>query len=489
MYYNIIANMLGRIWGTISNFLFIPLYIHYLGFDNYSVISFTLVIAGFMMMIDTGVSATLSREFSRMDNSHIEKIRIFNTLESLYLTIIASVLVIIILMVPYLLPSFWNFDNFSSEKIIYLTKIICIEVSFQLLIRFYMGGMLGLEKQVIANIYQVGWGVLRNGCVVIIIMTEPEIEFFFMWQCFASILFAILFRMSVVKILTGKRFYIKFNLQSDIIKKVWKFAAGMFIVGFIAAINTQLDKLIISIYLPLEVLGYYTLAVSLAMGLVVVVNPIVTALLPRFTGLYSSGKAEEATNLYNTAITYISILVFTIMSNMIFNTEKLLWIWTGDQEIASNSSVYLSVIALSMSMLALQILPFSIAVANGYTKLNNIIGLSSLLITLPGYFLATKYYGAIGSAIIFCIVQIITTLIYIYFINRLFIKNKYVYKDYINTLILPISITITFAYLLNIFIYDISLDFSRFYSFIIIGLTTTLTLILTFLSVKLLQRF
>lgn len=488
MYYNIIANLLGRIWGTVSNFLFIPLYIHYLGFDNYSVISFTLVIAGFMMIIDAGISATLSREFSRMDNTHEEKVNIFYTFETLYLIILIFFLIVVLLLAPYIIPNLLNFDNLNNVKILYLTNIISVEVTFQLLIRFYMGGMLGLEKQILANIYQVGWGVLRNGFVVFVIMSEQNIKLFFLWQCFSTILFAMLFRMSLCKLLTGKRFNIRFIIEFEILKRTWKFAAGMFLVALVAAINTQLDKLIISIYMPLEILGYYTLAVSLAMGLVVVVNPIATALLPKFTGLYSSGKAEEAANLYKSAITYISVLVFSLMSNMILNTEELLWIWTGNAEISNNASTYLSIIALSMSMLALQILPFSIAVANGYTKLNNIIGFSTLIITLPGYLLTTKVYGAIGCAVIFCLVQFLTIVIYIYHINRLFIKQKNVFNSYVDFLIFPFVLTVFFSYLLNLLMSDFNIEYNRFYEFIIISFNTIISLILTYISLKSLKR-
>ena len=41
-----------------------------------------------------------------------------------------------------------------------------------------MGGLLGLEKQVKANIYQIGWGILRNGLVIFGIWLVPSLEMF-----------------------------------------------------------------------------------------------------------------------------------------------------------------------------------------------------------------------------------------------------------------------------------------------------------------------
>lgn len=70
---NILANFIGRFWGVLSNFLFVPLYIKILGLESYSIISFTLVLNGIMAMMDASLTATLSREFASRHNSENEK--------------------------------------------------------------------------------------------------------------------------------------------------------------------------------------------------------------------------------------------------------------------------------------------------------------------------------------------------------------------------------------------------------------------------------
>jgi O-antigen/teichoic acid export membrane protein len=482
MFKNIVANLIGRIWGTISKFLFIPLYIHYLGFDNYSVISFTLVIASFMMMLDAGVSATLSREFARGDQSHEEKVRVFNTLESIYLILVCICIIVAFLMSRIIAEDFLKLDFITTDKLTQLLNIIGVEASFQLLIRFYIGGLLGLEKQIKANAYQVGWGVFRNGGVVLAIIIVPHLEVFFIWQCFSTIVFSCLLRGTLCKVLIGKYLYFKFKIERVILNKNWKFASGMFIIAFVAGMNTQLDKFIISISLPIEVLGYYTLAVSLAIGIIVIVTPISTALLPRFTALYSSGKVNEATKLFNISSFCIAILVFSIMSNMVFNSAGLLWVWTGKMDLAREASIYLPIMALSMAMLALTIMPYSIAIANGYTKLNNTMGLVSLLVTLPGYWFATKLYGAIGAAIVFCIVQIVMTLVYTYYINKKFIKRKSIIYEYLRVILFPLVISFILAYGFNFIFSDFQSN--RFVSLLRICGLTLLTLICTALIIK-----
>lgn len=475
---NIIANFVGRFWSIMSNFLFIPLYIRYLGFESYSIISFTLVIAGLMAILDAGLTATLSREFARTDNETKEKIKIFKTLELTYLIVI-GVCILAVFSLSTLIANHWlNLKSFSPLKVSYFLKIISFDIGFQLLLRFYMGGLLGLERQIEANLYQVGWGVLRNGAVVVALLYFPNLEFFFYWQTVSTIIFVIVMKMVLEKNLSGQySLSISTRIEKKVFQNIWKFAGGMLLIALVAALNTQMDKIAISKFLSLESLGYYTLAISVSQGIIVLVNPIGTALLPRFTAQYSANLTEEATALFNKANLYISILVFSVSANLMFFSEKLLWIWTGDLILAAKSAIFLPIVAFSMSMLALATLPSYIAIANGYTKLNNILGVVSLFLTIPGYWIVTKHYGAIGAACVFCFMQTVTTFIYLYFINKKFIKSKVGSIIYFRQIFFPMILTLGIS-----FIFSLVLTFNgnnRILSLFWIGLSTILTLGLT----------
>lgn len=481
---NIIANFLGRFWSILSNFLFIPLYIHYLGFESYSVISFTMVIAGLMAVLDAGLTATLSREFARIDNSSEEKIRIYKTLETSYFIITAICILFVFFFSDYIASEWINLKSFGIEKISYFIKIVSFDIGFQLLFRFYMGGVLGLEKQVEANLWQVLWGITRNGIVVIVIIMFPTLDFFFIWQTISTVVFTLIMRFVLNKLLIGN-YLLNFQLQLNktILNKVWRFAGGMLLISLVSSLNTQMDKIAISRLLPIENLGHYTLAVSLSMGIIIFVNPISTALLPRFTALYSQGKIEGATRIFNKTNLFVSILVFSIMINMIFFSKDLIWIWTSDLNLAVLASVFLPFIAFGFGMLALQIIPFNVAIANGYTKLNNIMGIISLLITIPGYWIATIKIGAIGAAYIFSSVQTILTFIYMYFINKKFLKMESISKFYIKNMLFPLLISICVVYFFYMGLFFVSKN--KIITLFWIGCSTIFTITInTFLLVS-----
>lgn len=446
---NIIANFIGKFWGILSNFLFIPLYIQILGFESYSIISFALVIGGIMAILDAGLTATLSREFARSDLSIEEKQKSFGTLETIYYLITLLTIVLLLLVSNTIAHNMITSKNFSSHEISMFIKIIAFDIGFQLLNRFYLGGFIGLEKQIKSNLLQVAWGFCRNGMVVIAILISPLLQTFFIWQALSTMIFAILSGILLRKQVIGS-FTVKLNnIDKNVLKRNWKFASGMLLISLIAALNTQMDKLTISRFLPVESLGYYTLAVSLSMIIILLVNPISIAILPRLTNLFTDNKIEEASSFYNQIYLIVSILVFSILSSLIFFGQELIWIWTGNHELAKQSSEYIPIIGLAVAMLGLAIFPYNIAVANGYTKLNNIIGIISLFITLPGYWIATKFYGAIGAAFVYCFVQIIITISYIILINRRFFDEINLVKLFFKPMLMPFLISFVISYFLS----------------------------------------
>lgn len=474
---NIIANVIGKLWSVLSGFLFIPLYIKILGFENYAIISFTLIIASVMAVLDAGLTATLSREFARVDQTIYEKRRVFKTVETCYFFILIFVSTLIFFFSDLIAYNWLKLNTIDPDKVSLFIKIIGFEAGFQMLFRFYMGGILGFEKQVKANLFQIGWGMLRNGIVVLAIYFIPSLEMFFTWQLVSTIIFTVIMRTELLRILNGKYcFGFKPTLESEVFLKIWRFAGGMLLISLVASLNTQMDKLAISRLLDITNLGYYTLAISIATGIYVLISPISVALLPRFTALYSTSKRREASELFKKVNVLVVIILSSFMANMIFFGNKLIWIWTGNTDLAQKAGAFLPVLSFSFVMVALTSIPFDIAIANGYTKLNNVLGIISLFITLPGYYIATKLYGGIGAAYVFCIVQIVSTFIYLFLINKKFLNINF-YDLMIKKILVPLLIAVGIGYVLSL-IPNIFAE-SRFFSLIWIGILTVLTFLFT----------
>jgi len=420
MYRNIVANIVGRCWSILSNFLFVPLYIQFLGIESYSIISLTLVIAGLMAVLDVGLTASLSREFALSTNSCKSKLDIFLTLETCYF-IIAFIIIVMTLSTSNIVVNKWlKLDGLDPSEVASYIRIMGIGIAFQFLGQFYMGGLLGLEKQVVANVYQISWSAVRNGLIIIPIVFIPSLKLFFIWQTVATLIYAILLRYTILGILSSTQYcFLKLpKIDWKIVHKIGRFASGMLLISLVAGLNSQMDKLAISKILPITILGFYTLAVSLTNSLNVLISPISIAFLPRLTSLFSENKREEAFRLYKKVFLLVAIIVFSVGSNLVIYDEEILFVWTGNWEIAKSACLFIPYLVMGMSSLALSTIPYNIAIANAYTRLNNILGILSLTVTLPGYWLLTNIYGAVGTALVWGGIQTLIFPIYLSLIHR-----------------------------------------------------------------------
>ena len=98
-----IANMIARIWGFISVYLFVPLYLKFLGIEAYGLVGFYSTMLGVLAFADLGFTATLNREMARLSirEDATEEMRdLLRTYETIYFCI-SSVLAAIIWIVAH----------------------------------------------------------------------------------------------------------------------------------------------------------------------------------------------------------------------------------------------------------------------------------------------------------------------------------------------------------------------------------------------------
>lgn len=447
MFKNIFANIVGRFWSILSNYLFIPIYISLLGLESYSIIGFSLILVSIMGIMDAALSATLSREFSKADKDVDYKKSVLDTLEVCY-WLGAFLLIFIVVISSDNIADHWiTLKTLDVHYVSDALKIFGVAMAFQLLGNFYFGGLLGLEYQVSANIYQIIWGILRNGLVLVVILFKPSLIYFFTWQAGITLIYVIFLRKLLIKkLFINSESRRKWGFNKKILKETGKFAGGMALISIVAAINTQLDKITISKLFPIEELGFYNIALSLSQSLIVLVNPISTALLPRFTALYSAEKKDDAEKLFDNVFLLVSVLVFSIAANIMFQSYNLIYAWTGKDTIALEASKYVFYSALGTAFLSLLLIPFNIAVANGYTRLNNIIGICSLFLSIPGYWYMVPKFGPRGASVVWCFIQALIMPIYLYYINKKFFNNKSFFKLLTKQIIFPGVLAIIIAF-------------------------------------------
>lgn len=421
---DLIFNIVGKIWSILSGFLFVPFYIKLLGFSSFSFISFSLVLYNIVLFLDLGISASVGREMARKDLTLDEKRRTFTTLETIYFLISLTVILIFIIFQENIAYFVGKNSEFDVVEIASLLQILGFELGLQLLFRFAISVLIGFENHLLSNLLQILWSLFRNGGVVLILFMLPKLEVFLAYQGLVTLLFSLLSIYLIRRKLFSSWYLDLLRFEFNVIQRLYRFALGMLLVTVVSTLNTQVDKLILTNYFDLNIIGYYNLAFTLSSLIIVVVAPIGTTLLPRLTSLVSLNRHQEVNDLYVLILKIVGMLSIGIISVLYLWGPEILELWIGDLHIALNVDPFLKVIVFSSGLLALGTIPFNLAIANGYTRILNIVGVTSLVVSLPSYFIIANNYEAIGVVLAATGIQVISSLFLIVYLSTKFLDNR-----------------------------------------------------------------
>ena len=446
---NVLATTTGKAWRVLSSFLFVPLYLKYLGLEQYSLISFSLVIQSLLAILDSGLTLTLSREFA-LSRPICDKWKTFRNLENCYLYIVIFIVLVTVAGADVIANSWLNLNEISPTLAANCIRIVGCTSAFQMLGSFYIGGFMGQERMVEITMYNIVCGLIRSGLVVVPLVYIHSVLLFFLWQFVCDILFVVFLRY----IITPKEYVPQisfFKIDKWEFERVGKFAGGIFLISIVTAINTQLDKLVVSKIFAISELGIYSLAMTASLAVLTLTQSVTTALQPRFVRIISENKEKEVISLYLQSFLVISLITIALAFVISFNKESIMWIWTGDIDIALKASKYIPLLIIGAASISYQTIPYCIAIGNGNTKYNNVMGGASLIITIPGYLLAGYYCGPNGVACVYAVAQCLITPVYVCFVNKKYLKGvSFVYLVLIDILI-PLLAIGGLCYLLSLF--------------------------------------
>ncbi len=123
----------------------------------------------------------------------------------------------------------------------------------------YAGGMRGLERQVLLNGVDACMATCRGvGAVLVLWLVSPTVEAFFVWQIAISATHTGLVAVFLWRNIPTSTRVPCFRVQ--MLKNTWRFAAGIAGTNLLATILRQMDKVILTRMLSLEMFGYYSLA-------------------------------------------------------------------------------------------------------------------------------------------------------------------------------------------------------------------------------------
>ncbi len=417
---NVVANCLGQGWRILISLAFIPIYVRYLGIEAYGLIGIFVMLQTWLTLLDLGMKPTLAREMARFTSGAHDAKSIRDLLRSIEIVGIATGVAIAlgIWAASGWLASNWvTAENLSREAVARAFAVMGAVAALRFIENIYVSSIEGLQRQVLQNVVSSIMAGMRGiGAVGVLIWISPTIEAFFVWQGLISAMTVAAFAGVVYSALPKCSQPARFSPSA--LLGIWRFAAGMVGITFLALLLTQVDRILLLRLLSLKTFGYYALAGVAANALYMLTGPITTAFYPRFVELVARGDEVALRASYHLAAQLVTVLTGAAAIELMIFGDKILILWMADPALTQEVEPLMMALVLGTLFHTLVTIPYHMQLSNGWTALTIRVNIVAIIVLVPAILWVVPKHGAIGAAWIWVTLNIGYLLFYVFLMHQ-----------------------------------------------------------------------
>ena len=399
---NILANYASQIYVAAIGILILPLYIKYMGAEAYGLVGVFTMLQAWFGLLDMGLTPTIARETARYRGGSMSALayrQLFRALSVIFVFIAVLGGGIICFMSDFIANKWLNIEELGTREVVIAVQIMAISLALRWLGGLYRGVITGSERLVWLSGFNIVIASLRFIAVFASMWLygfTPLV--FFLHQLAVAVfeVFGLFFMTSLLKPSLNKLVE-PIGWSFKPVRPVLKFALTIAFTSSVWILVTQTDKLILSGILPLAEYGYFTLAVLVAGGIMILSTPISIVIMPRMARLHAENKHEEMIEVYRNSTQLVSVLAGSAAIVVAVYAEALVYAWTGDHSISSNAAPILRLYVLGNGVLAVAAFPYYLQYALGNLRYHLIGNAIIVLILIPAVIIAATYYGGVGA--------------------------------------------------------------------------------------------
>lgn len=422
---NILSNYVGQIWMAAMAVVFLPSYIRILGMEAFGLVGLMLSFQSISQLFDFGIGGATNRELSRRahDPALADNARDLVHSSEIAIWLLAVIVGMVIWACSGLMADHWlHLDRIARSEATRAIAIMGLSIALLWPSAFYANCLSGLERQPALNVINIVFATLRYAGVLLVLRLAPSLAAFLWWYALVGVLQSLATAIAVWRTLPQGHRHARWS--SVELHGNRRFASGLFAIGVLAMGVSQIDRLSIASLRPLAELGYYTLAISIAGGLGRMVLPMFNAIYPRFSRLVAQGDDAKVRELYHLGSQYLAIVVAAVAAVLIVFAHDVLYLWTGDANLANTTALPLAILVAGSALNGLMNIPYALQLANGCTRLAMGMNAASLLIGIPLCLWAVPHFGISGAACVWLLANLASVVIGIPLMHRRLLRGE-----------------------------------------------------------------
>ncbi len=426
---NLSASALSQVFNALIGVALMPVYLRLMGAEAFGVVGFFIVLQSWFMLLDMGLSGTISRETARLAGGGLSGttyLRMWRWVQGMFVLLGFFGGMAIWLGADWLASGWLQLEALLLDDVRTSLRLMSVAIALRWMAGLYRGVVIGAERIVWLSSFNMLFAAARFvGVLLSLALFGAYIEVFFWHQlvisgCELLLLYAFTHRIrSELVAVTPEPDRADASLRSLV-----GFAGSLALASSVWILSSQTDRLMLSGTLSLTHYGYFSLAAAAAGVLLLVNATVAQTLMPRLTNLHSSGDAVALRTTYRQVTQLVAIVVAVTSLTLALCSADVLQLWSGDSALAANAAPVLSIYALANGVLNLSSFPYYLQYAHGDLRYHVLatIGFAALLVpAIIG--VVWLGYGALGTGAILLLGHLIYLCAWTPFVHRKFLDG------------------------------------------------------------------
>lgn len=444
---NIIANYASQLYVTAAGILMVPLYLKYMGAEAYGLVGFFSMLQAFFNLLDMGLSPTMARESARFNGGAISALdyrRLARALEGVFSAVALLGGILLFMLAQPIAGNWLNASQLPLPEITTALQLMAVIVAMRWMCGLYRGVITGAERLVWLSGFNSLVATVRFVLILPVLMfvsTSPLV--FFGFQLGVAILELIGIAFMAYRLMPTVPSNQRIFWQWAPLKPVLKFSLSIAFTSSVWVLVTQTDKLVLSKILPLADYGYFTVAVLVASGIMIVSGPISSAIMPRMARLQAENQHDQLIAVYRKATQFVTVIAIPAALVLVFFAPHVLRAWTGDAALVDKAAPVLSLYAAGYGVLAVGAFPYYLQYSKGDLRLHLIGNVLFVLILIPSVIWAASQYGMTGAGWAWLVSNAVYFLFWTPLVHRRFapgMHGSWLLADIVRPILFPIIV-------------------------------------------------
>jgi O-antigen/teichoic acid export membrane protein len=390
----------------------LPLYVKYVGLNQWGVIAFCNLITSLVLIIETGVGQNLIRELTTRTGVNpdfvLTKSMVFSIIERYYNIAGIALGLIIILLSDDLAKSWLRLGESEVELSRQAIIITGISLIFLIPSMLYRVVLIADSQFTSLNKIQIFYLILKNIGGIILAIYTGEIYYSLWWFAVIALMDYIHRKKLAYRSIKPNIISIINNEERQESRKIILNSFRMSIAVILGALVVNIDKLVVSKLASVEEYAVFTIASTIALAVLQVAQPIANVALPKIVSTWNDKIKLTKLNI-SLMLQFICISMLLILGYT-FLGQKIIYTWLQNSNIAEGVYSLVSILFIGTILNMLSWVGYMNWIASNKTNTILIINGISLAISIALLPILYKNFGIEGCTSAWIILNAITIL-------------------------------------------------------------------------------